>query len=286
MKKETIGGQAVIEGVMLRSLNRQAVAVRNSSGEIITRVQPLQPLARRWPVLGLPFFRGMAALYESISGAISSLTLSANLVDSQEQVSSLQMTLATIFSLAIGVGLFFLLPVVLVNALAPWLGPGKLLPNLAEGFVRIILFVGYLLLVSLAKDIRRTFEYHGAEHKVIMCWELDRPLTVPEAAACSRFNPRCGTSFLLIVIVLSILLFSFFSPSNLWVKLGLRLALLPVLAGLSYEFMRWTAKSSTWVARVLLAPGLALQKLTTREPDGPQLEVALAALAGVVDPGE
>lgn len=271
---------------MLRSPHRQAVAVRAASGEIVTSVSPLVPLAKRCPVLGFPLIRGIVALYESMSGAISSLAMSANLAEPEEQVTPLQFTLVAVVSLALGIGLFFLLPAVLVNPLARWFGLGRFLLNLIESLVRILLFVSYLLLVSLSKDIRRTFEYHGAEHKVIMCWEQDKPLTAEAAATCSRFHPRCGTSFLLLVLVLSILLFSLFSPPNLWAKLGLRLALLPLLAGLSYELIKWTSKSTSLVARVLLAPGLVLQKLTTREPDAGQLEVALAALAGVVDPEE
>ena len=283
MKRGSIGGQAVIEGVMLRSPQRQAVAVRRPQGDIVTQVSALTSLARRWPLLGLPLIRGVAVLYESLSGAVSSLALSANLAEPEEEMSTGQLALVAVFSLVLGVALFFLLPVVLVSLLARWFSLGSLGQNLAEGLVRVALFVGYLLLVSLAKDIRRTFEYHGAEHKVIACWEQGKPLTPAEAAGCSRLNPRCGTSFLLLVVVLSIVLYSFFTPANIWVKLGLRLAFLPLLAGLSYELMKWTAKSSSRGARLLLAPGLALQKLTTREPDAPQLEVALAALAAIID---
>ena len=286
MKQGNIGGQAVIEGGMLRSPQRQAVAVRTANGEIVTNASPLVPLARRWPVLGFPLIRGVVALYESLSGAVSSLAMSANLTDPQEQISPAQFAFVAVVSLALGIGLFFLLPVVLVNPLARWLGSSSLLLNLLESIVRILLFISYLLLVGLSRDIRRTFEYHGAEHKVISCWEQDKPLTAEAAAACSRLHPRCGTSFLLLVVILSILLFSLFSPPTLWVKLALRLALLPVLSGIAYEIIKWTAKSPSFIAKALLAPGLALQKLTTREPDASQLEVALAALAGVIDPGE
>lgn len=286
MKQGNIGGQAVIEGAMLRSPQRQAVAVRTANGEIVTNASPLVPLARRWTVLGFPLIRGVVALYESLSGAVSSLAMSANLTDPQEQISPAQFAFVAVVSLALGIGLFFLLPVVLVNPLARWLGSSSLFINLLESIVRILLFISYLLLVGLSRDIRRTFEYHGAEHKVISCWEQDKPLTAEAAAACSRLHPRCGTSFLLLVVILSILLFSLFSPPTLWVKLVLRLALMPVLAGIAYEIIKWTAKNPSFVARALLAPGLALQKLTTREPDASQLEVALAALAGVIDPGE
>jgi uncharacterized protein YqhQ len=286
MKRSDIGGQAVLEGVMMRSPHRQVVAVRNANGEIVTSVSTLVPLAQKYPVLGFPLIRGVVALYESLSGAISSLGMSANLAEPEEQVTPVQLTLVTVISLALGIGLFFLLPAALVNPLARICGLGSFLLNLIESLVRIVFFISYLLLVGLSKDIRRTFEYHGAEHKAIMCWEEEKPLTAEAAATCSRFHPRCGTSFLLLVVVLSILLFSLFSPPNLWVKLGLRLALLPLLAGLSYEIIKWTAKSASPAARVLLAPGLALQKLTTREPDAGQIEVALAALAGVIDPGE
>lgn len=268
---------------MLRSPRHQAVAVRAANGEIITRSTPVTSLIKRKSVFGLPLIRGIIALYESLQAAISSLTLSANLVEPEEQISSGQMALVTSVSLVVGVGLFFLLPAVLVAPLVRRLGYGSIVANLLEGLVRVLIFVGYLLIAGLSRDIRRTFEYHGAEHKVIMCWEESRPLTAEAAATCSRLHPRCGTSFLLLVVVLSIIIFSFFSPPNLLAKLGLRLALLPLLAGLSYELIRWTAKSSSPIARLLLAPGLMLQKLTTREPDSSQLEVALAALAAVID---
>lgn len=286
MKRGDIGGQAVLEGIMLRSPRCQAVAVRAANGEIITRTTPVTPVAKRWRFLGFPLIRGIVALYESLKAAISSLTLSVNLVEPEEQISSGQMVMVTMVSLVLGVGLFFLLPAVLVTPLARWLGSSNILSNLVEGLVRVLIFVGYLLIVGLSQDIRRTFEYHGAEHKTIMCWEEDKPLTAETAATCSRFHPRCGTSFLLLVVVLSIIIFSFFSPTNLLAKLGLRLALLPLLTGLSYELIRWTAKSPSPVAKLLLTPGLFLQKLTTREPDSSQLEVALAALAAVIDQEE
>lgn len=285
MKPSNIGGQAVLEGVMLRSPKRQAIAVRGENGEILTDVTVISTLGSRYPLFRLPLIRGIVVLCESLAGAVSSLATSANLANPEEEISKSQLALISIMSLVLGIGLFFLLPALLVNPLTR-LGISNLGLNLAEGLLRIVLFVGYLLLVSLAKDIKRTFEYHGAEHKVIACWEQEQPLTVASAAACSRFNPRCGTSFLLLVVVLSILFFSLFSPSSLLIKLGLRLALLPVLAGVSYELVKWTAGSSSLLARILLYPGVVLQRLTTREPDSNQLEVALAALAGVIDQGE
>ena len=209
MKGGDIGGQAVLEGIMLRSPRRQAVAVRAAKGEIITRVTPVTSLTKRWRFLGFPLIRGMVALFESLQAAISSLTLSVNLVEPEEQISSGQMVLVTIVSLVLGVCLFFLLPAVLVTPLARWLGSSNILSNLVEGLVRVLIFVSYLVIVGLSKDIRRTFEYHGAEHKTIMCWEEDKPLTPEAAATCSRFHPRCGTSFLLLVVVLSIIIFSF-----------------------------------------------------------------------------
>lgn len=283
MKKDKIGGQAVLEGVMLRSPRCQAVAVRTPDGSIKTETSTVTPYAKKWPILGLPILRGVVVFIESMSSAVSSLGRSAQLADPEEQITSLHLAIITVVALALGVGLFFLLPAVIVNPLAK-LGMSTLLVNLSEGLIRIIFFVGYLALVGLAKDIQRTFQYHGAEHKVIQCWEQNKPLTPESAESCSRLHPRCGTSFLLLVVALSILLFSLFSPPNLAYKLSLRLALLPVLAGIAYELTRWTAKSYSLPARMVLAPGLLLQKLTTREPDRDQLEVALAALAEVVDP--
>ena len=284
MRKHNIGGQAVLEGVMLKSPQRQALAVRLPNGEVFSEVTDVFPLARRWPILGLPLIRGGVAIYEAMSGAISCLGRSAQLVEPDEEISSLQMIMLSVIALLLGVGLFFLLPAIVVNPLTRWLGAGTLYLNLAEGAVRVLFFSGYLVIISLSNDIKRTFEYHGAEHKVITCWEQGKPLTPQEAANCSRLHPRCGTSFLLLVVVVSIVMFSFFSPANLLHKLVLRLALLPVLAGVAYELTRWTSKSNSVFARIVLAPGLMFQKLTTREPDFSQLEVALKALEGIVDP--
>ncbi|MGI6365666.1 MAG: DUF1385 domain-containing protein [Bacillota bacterium] len=284
MSKINIGGQAVLEGVMMRSPELQAIAVRTPDGAIVTEVDKLNPLAKRWPILGWPLIRGVTALYEAMAGAISSLNRSAQLLAPEEEIPAWQMALTAVLALALGIGLFFLLPAVLVNPLSRWAPP--LVLNMAEGLVRVLLFVGYLFLIGLSRDIRRTFAYHGAEHKSISCWEQGRPLLPEEAATCSRLHPRCGTSFLLLVVGLSILLFSLFTPVNILTKLLLRLALLPLLAGIAYELTRWTAKSKSSLARLVLAPGLLLQKLTTREPDMEQLEVAIAALKAVVDPGE
>lgn len=284
MSRANVGGQAILEGVMMRSPALQAIAVRTPSGSVVTEVQRLNPLAKRWPILGWPLIRGVVVLFESMVSAVASLNRSAQLLDPEEEIASWQMALVTVLALALGVGLFFLLPAVIVNPLKGWISASPLLLNIAEGLVRVLLFVGYLFLIGLLKDIQRTFAYHGAEHKSISCWEIGKPLTPEEAATCSRLHPRCGTSFLLLVVVLSILLFSLFTPANLASKLLLRLALLPLLAGIAYELTRWTAKSKSPLASLVLAPGLLLQKLTTREPDLEQLEVAIAALTAVVDP--
>lgn len=285
MKKEYIGGQAVLEGIMLRSPRRQAVSVRTPEGKIVTESNRFVPYAKKWPLLGVPLLRGVVVFIESISSAVSSLGRSAQMVDPDEQITSVHLVVITFLALALGVGLFFLLPAVLAFPLTK-LEVSPILVNITEGVIRIIFFIGYLSLVGLSRDIQRTFQYHGAEHKVISCWEQDKPLTPESAKVCSRFHPRCGTSFLLLVVVLSILLFSLYSPSNLIYKLVIRVVMLPVLAGIAYELTRWTAKSDSLAARIVLAPGLLLQKLTTREPDLDQLEVALAALAEVVDPSE
>lgn len=286
MSRANIGGQAVLEGVMMRSPELQAIAVRTPSGAIVTEVDKLNPLAKRWPVLGWPLIRGMTALYEAMAGAISSLSRSAQLVYPEEEIPAWQMALVTVLALGLGIGLFFLLPAVLVNLLSRGWAASPLLLNIAEGLIRVLLFVGYLIVIGLSRDIQRTFAYHGAEHKSISCWEQGKPLVPEEAATCSRLHPRCGTSFLLLVVALSILIFSLFTPANLLAKLLLRLALLPFLAAIAYELTRWTAKSRSLLAKLVLAPGLLLQRLTTREPDVKQLEVAIAALKAVVDPGE
>lgn len=281
--RELLAGQAVLEGVMMRSRRCQALAVRAADGEIIVETTPLAPLSEKYPFLRWPLLRGVAALIEALSGSVGALGRSAQILEPEEEISRRELAVATCLALVLAIGLFFVLPSLVVLPLQGS-GWGTVPLNICEGLVRIAILVGYLAAVSFSREIKRTFAYHGAEHKAIHCWEGKQGVDVSVASQCPRLHPRCGTSFLLLVVVTSILVFSLFSPPNLAVRIALRIVLLPLLAGVAYELSRWTARSDSVLARLAMTPGLALQRLTTREPDSGQLAVALAALKAVVDP--
>ncbi|MBE7027819.1 MAG: DUF1385 domain-containing protein [Ruminococcaceae bacterium] len=305
--KTSIGGQAVIEGVMMRGPKKSAISVRKSSGEIVTKTSDVSSVLQKSKILKLPIIRGVISFFESLITGTKALMFSAELADieddeykekkknmteeeilKQEKKQGKMMTLAiwgSVFvSLAFSVGLFMLLPAFLVGLLKDFLFPS--IPNiyatLLEGIIRITIFIIYIFLSSLLKDIRRVFEYHGAEHKTIFCYESGEELTVENARKFSRLHPRCGTSFLIIVMVVSIIVFSFISWDNPWTRLVLRLLLLPVVAGISYEFIKLCGRSSGLFSRIVSAPGKWLQKITTKEPDDSQLEVAIASLKAVI----
>lgn len=281
--KDLLAGQAVLEGVMMRNRNWQALAVRASDGEIVVETTQITALGEKYPFLRWPLLRGVAALVEALSGSVGALGRSAQILAPEEKISRRDLVFATCLALALALGLFFVLPSLAVLPLQS-LGWGAVSLNICEGLVRIAVLVGYLAAVRLSREIKRTFAYHGAEHKAIHCWETKHAAEVNAACSCSRLHPRCGTSFLLLVVVTSILVFSFFSPPNLAARIALRILLLPLLAGVAYEISRWTAGSDSALAKLAMTPGLALQRLTTCEPDRNQLEVALAALRAVVDP--
>lgn len=277
-----VGGQAVIEGVMMRHLNRLAIAVRKPDREIFIHQETIFPAAQKYPLLKLPVLRGMAAFVEALILGTRSLTISANqaLPEEEEELTGWQMTLTILASLALGISLFFFLPTVLVRLLASNVTAQPLLLNLLEGGVRITIFLSYIIIISRFEDIRRVFQYHGAEHKVISCHEAGEELTVDNARKYSPLHGRCGTSFMLLVMAVSILLFSFFGWPDLVQRLILRLSLLPLVAGISYEIIQLAGRYRFFC--YLTAPGLWLQRLTTSEPDDRQLEVAVSALQTVL----
>lgn len=277
-----VGGQAVIEGVMMRYREKMAIAVRKPDKQIFLHQEALRPAGTRYPALRLPVLRGMVAFVEALVLGVRALTISASqaAADEEEELTAWQLALTVAFAMALAISLFFLLPTVIVRLLA---GPGPgtpLLLNLLEGGIRISIFLGYVYLISRLKDIERVFQYHGAEHKAIFCFEAGESLTVDNARAFSAVHPRCGTSFLLLVMAVSILLFSFFGWPDLVQRLLLRLTMLPLVAGIAYELIQLAGRYRIFC--YLTAPGLWLQRLTTREPDDQQLEVALRALQSVV----
>lgn len=291
MKKTSIGGQAVIEGVMMKGPDNIAIAVRKPDGEIALKKEKLKE--NRKEISKLPIIRGVFAFIDSMVIGVQALTYSAEFFEEEEvkeekKPSKLDefleknmIPIAVLLSLAFSVGLFILLPTLAVSLLG---GTVKtpLLMNLVEGVVRIVIFIGYIGLISRMKDIARVFEYHGAEHKTIFCYESGEELTVENVRKHKRLHPRCGTSFLFIVMIVSILLFSLFRWPNLLVRVVTRILMLPVVAGISYEIIKWAGRSDSKLVCAVSAPGLWLQKITTKEPDDSQIQVAIEALKNVL----
>jgi uncharacterized protein YqhQ len=284
-----VGGQAVLEGVMMRGISTWAVAVRNPEGQIELSSEPLVPWAERHRIWRLPVIRGVVALGESLKIGFRALAISANaqLEDDEEgepeEIGGWVWGLTIALSLALAVGLFFVVPVGLTSLIKDQLGSAFLF-WLIEGILRTTIFIGYIVAISRLPDLRRVFEYHGAEHKTISCYEAEDELVPSRAKLYSRLHPRCGTSFLLIVMVLAIFVFAPIGlPAWYWL-LASRILGIPLIAGLSYEVIKWAGKNrrKAWV-RALMWPGLMLQNLTTREPDEEQLAVAIAALEKVLE---
>ena len=294
-----IGGQAVIEGVMMKNMDRYAVSVRKPDGKIETKVEECVSFAEKHPLFQLPVFRGMANFLESMVIGMKTLNYSASFYeDEEEQTESrteqllekilgekaekIIMGIVLVFSLAISIGLFMILPYIASEAL------GKLIRNeyvilFMEGIIRIAIFLGYIVLISRMEDIKRVFMYHGAEHKTINCLEAGVPLTPENVDNFSRLHKRCGTSFIFIVMIISMVFFFFIRVDTIWLRIVLRLLFLPLVAGVSYEFIRLAGSSDHPLVQIFSKPGLALQKLTTKEPDHSMIEVAIASVEGVFD---
>ncbi|HEY8344481.1 MAG TPA: DUF1385 domain-containing protein [Bacillota bacterium] len=279
------GGQAVIEGVMMRGRYNYAVAVRKNTGDLVINNQPLGSYTKRLSFLRWPFIRGIIALGESFALGLKALQFSANQFMEEEGEAELtpwEMTAMIVLALGLTVLLFIVLPLLVRGVIAPYV-PGPFWRNLAEGLIRAVILVAYISLVSLMKDIKRIFMYHGAEHKAIHTYEAGEELTVENARGKSTLHPRCGTSFLLFVVITSAVVFSFLGEQTLISRFSSRLLLLPVVAGISYELIKLAGKKqSVFWWKWLSWPGLMLQKLTTREPDDSQLQVAIAALQEVL----
>jgi uncharacterized protein YqhQ len=286
MARCSYGGQAVIEGVMMRGKRKMAVAVRRTPEEIVFDLRNVISITERYRFLGLPFIRGVVVMIESMVEGIKTLTYSANQVvegeEEGETLSPWELRLSVAFALIAGTALFALLPAGLAHLVKEYV-PGYFLQNLLEGILRIVIFLAYVVAIAFMEDIQRVFQYHGAEHKTIHAYEAGEELTPENARKYSTLHPRCGTSFLLFVMVISILVFSLTGETGLWMRLLSRILLLPVVAGVSYEFQKLTGKyQHIWIMRLFSKPGLYLQKLTTRQPDDSQLEVAILALQKVM----
>lgn len=286
MSSFNYGGQAVMEGVMMRGEREWAVCVRHPSGGLVVHREPLPKAIYRSRVLRWPFFRGLTMLWDSLGLGLRALTWSADVALSEEEDVHFSGPLAwtTIFvSLAFGIGLFFLLPMFLVSLVDRHVS-SALWSNLAEGVVRLGLFLLYLWLIGLMPDIRRVFAYHGAEHKTINAYEHGAPLVPAEVARYTRAHIRCGTGFLLIVLIVFVLIATMIGRPPLLLRLLSRIVLIPIVAGISYELLKLSARyyEKSAVVRALVAPGLGLQQLTTREPEPEMLEVSIRALQEVL----
>ena len=298
----TVGGQAVMEGVMMKSPTGIAMAVRKPDGTIATQYKPQKSRAQKGTFLGLPIVRGVVAFVESLSVGMGTLTESAKLIGEEideeptkfekwlaeklgKSVESVIMGFAVILAVCLAVGLFFVLPTLISSLLLGASEVASVWKSLTEGLVRLLIFLGYILLCSRVKDVRRVFMYHGAEHKTIACYEAEEPLTPENAMKHSRLHPRCGTNYLFLVMAVSILFFAVVGwNSNFFVRLATRLVFLPVVAGLSYEVLRFAAKYDNLFTRIIRAPGMGLQYITTKEPTPDMIEVAITAFELAMDP--
>ena len=283
--KPLIGGQAIIEGVMMQNGDRIAVAVRRQSdGEILVKRLPAR---FRFKKLGtIPFLRGLFRLFDMMSLGLRALNLSTQLAFPEEEQMSKSGTFFTFaIAIVVAIGAFMVLPLYLTGFIPGLRLGNSIVFNLVEGVIRMSFFFVYLFLISRMKDIHRVFQYHGAEHKVVHTYEADEELTVENAQKHTTLHPRCGTAFLMTVFVIAILIFSLVGQPTLWVKVLSRLLLLPVVAGVSYEALRFSGRNyNRWWVRALAQPGLWLQKLTTGEPDDAMVEVAIASMSRVLDP--
>lgn len=283
-EKIQYGGMAVIEGVMMRGPEKIAVAVRKTDGTIELEEEAVSDLPQRYPFLKWPLLRGVYALIDSMVVGIRTLNKSANmsLGEEEEDLSSWEMLITGLLAFVLAVVLFVVLPTAAVHFASQYLG-GVFTQNLIEGIIRIAIFLVYVWAIGHMKDIDRVFMYHGAEHKSIFTYEAGEELNIENTRKYTTMHPRCGTSFILIVLILSIMVFAMLGEGSLLYRIWSRILVLPIIAGLGYEFLKFNGKhyNNRW-ARILMAPGLYLQKLTTREPDDEQIEVALTALRAVI----
>lgn len=293
MRYAKIGGQALIEGIMMRFGEDYSVAVRKPDHTIEVKRDKHVSLAARLHVSSVPIVRGALAFIDSLVLGMSTLTYSASFFEEEEESSgekdagekksdSLLMALTVLLSIVIAVALFMLLPYFISVKIAG-AEEGTTLMALIEGIVRVVIFLLYIVAISRMKDIQRVFMYHGAEHKTISCIEHGMELTPENAAKCSRLHKRCGTSFLLFVVIISILFFMFIRTDSQLMRILLRVLLVPVIAGVSYELLQWAGRSDSALMNIISTPGLWLQKLTTREPDEQMLEVAIASIEAIYD---
>ena len=279
-----VGGQAVIEGVMMRDAAKTATAVRLPNGEIAVEMHPVTSIRDRYPVLNLPLIRGSVIMVESLVIGMRALSFSAQAAgEEDEQMTKKEIALTILFALVLASILFIVIPTGAAHLAVAYTND-PIVFNLIEGGIRLAVFLLYIWGISWMGGIRRVFQYHGAEHKTIHCYEAGEALTVENVQKFPRLHPRCGTNFLLIVMVIAIVFHVFFGWPDLWLRILSRLAVLPVVAGVSYEIIRFAGRSENRIVRILITPGLWLQYLTTRPPDDEMVEVAIESLKAVLPP--
>ena len=297
MAKQAVGGQAVIEGVMMQSKDKRAVAVRKSDGEIALKEDRIKSWVRDKNIDKIPFVRGSFVMIDTMIQGIKSLNFSSEFFMEEAEEDKFDLFIKKIFkdkandiiiifslviAMLLSAGLFIFIPTLVGGAFSKVM-PNDFMLNLIEGIIRIAILFEYIVLISRSKDIERVFQYHGAEHKSIYCYENDLELTVENARKFKRLHPRCGTNFLFIVMAVSIILFAFFGWPNPILRIFMRIICVPIVAGLSYEVIRVLGKYDNGFTKIIAYPGMMLQYFTTKEPDDEQLEVALEALKAVVD---
>lgn len=296
--KTSIGGQALMEGILMRGPKKQAI-VCVGKDSLIEKVEDLKYTKEKYPILGVPFIRGCFIFISSLVNGMQALTYSADMLPEEDQeepdaidrwitehfpeekAKKLIIGTAVVLGIALSMFLFVFLPAFLVGLIKP-LTEKYFVRNISEGFVRVVILMLYMYLCSKEKDVRRVFAYHGAEHKTIFCYEHGKPLTVENVRPESRFHPRCGTSFLIVVVLVSILVNSVVRTPNTWARIGCHLLLLPVVVGISYEINRWCGKHDNKLSAVLSAPGKWLQRITTFEPDDKMIACAIRAMELVI----
>ena len=296
--RTSIGGQALMEGILMRGPKKQAIVCRTAEG-LVEKTEELKFIKDKYPILGVPFIRGCATFLDSMVKGMQALTYSAELVPLEEQgepdpidkwitehfeaekAQKIIIGTAVVLGIALSVFLFVFMPAFAVGFIKP-ISTNYIVRNLAEGLVRVVILLCYMWLCTRVPDVKRLFRYHGAEHKTIFCYEKGLELTVENVREQSRFHPRCGTSFLLVVVVVSILVNAVVILDNTFARMGCHLLLLPLVVGISYEINRWCGKHDNWLSAVLSAPGKWLQKMTTGEPDDGMIECAIRAMELVI----
>lgn len=298
MKKQSVGGQAIIEGIMMQSSNYRAIAVRKNNGEIELKKEKIKSWVKDKKIDKIPFLRGSFILIETMIQGMKSLNYSSEFFleedeDDEDMIDRLMkkifkdrandaiMLVSFILAMFLSIGLFILIPTTLCGLFSSVI-KNNIVLNLIEGLIRITILILYMLLISRNQDIKRTFMYHGAEHKTIYCYENGLELTVENVRQFTTLHPRCGTNFLFIVMATSIILFSFFGWPNILLRVAMRILCIPIVAGISYEIIKFLGKYDNILSKIVAYPGMMLQRITTKEPDDAQIEVAIKALKAVI----